>query len=214
MPTLKAGDLFAIPLPDSRYLTGRVILDIGQALKRGLITPGTMLGFQSGSILVETYRQISETPVPSISEVLIPGVFVGKTLFSPREKGHWHVIGHQPIDPTRVEFPEALYGSKRGMMFTRGEIELPVPLGHEALDRFKARLAVLPAKLLADVCLYCLGLKDLVRSPVAAAGALPEADLRYTDQRDEIYRLIGDDPNQTYHEMSTRHGHDVARLFR
>jgi hypothetical protein len=214
MAKLKAGDLFAIPLPDARFLTGRVVLDVAQVVKGGLVNPGSTLAFQSGSILAETYRQISETPSAAVSEVLIPGIFIDKTLFSSRQEAPWRIIGHQPIEPTRVEFPEALYGSKRGMMFNRGELDLPVPLGHEALDRFNIRPGTLPAKLLADICLYHLGLKALIRSPNAAATAVQRSDLRFSEQRDEIYRLMGEDPKQSYYEMASRHGYDTARLYR
>jgi hypothetical protein len=214
MPSLKAGDIFSIPLPDSRYLAGRVVLDVAQALKRGLIKPGTPLALKSGSILVETYREISEAPSPAVSEVLLPGVFVSKSLFSPREEGHWRIVGHQPIEPTRIEFPEALYGSKRTVMFTRGEVDLPVPLGLEALDRFETRPGVVPAHALAGTCLYYLGLKHLIRAANPESMDLRDTDLRFTDQRDEIYRLMGEDPKQSYHELSARHGHDISRLYR
>jgi hypothetical protein len=214
MAPIKAGDIFSIPLPDSRYLTGRVMLDVAQALKRGLIKPGTSLGFQSGSLLIEMYREISESPSPIVSQVLLPGVFVGKDLFSPRAERRWQVIAHQPIDPTRVEFPEALLGYKRMTMFIRGQIEIPVPIDTEAIDEFESRPGTVSAHGLADLCLYYLDLKHLIRHGNAEAMHLRRTDLRFTSRREEVYRLMREDPKQSYHEMSTRHGYDISLLYR
>lgn len=166
--------------------------------------------FFGGSLLVETYRRLSDTPDFGESEVLLKGVFVDARSL---KRGHWKIIDHQAVDPTQVEFPEGLVATGRGANFQRGEINLPVALSGQDVHR----IAVFPTQqsslALADISLYYLGLKRLIEHEYGDSRHLRYSDLRFSDHRSKIYQLLGEDESQTYYQMSMQLGYDIARFY-
>ena len=40
------------------------------------------------------------------------------------------------------------------------------------------------------------------------------SDLRFApEKREEIYKQIGEDMNQSYYELALKHGHDLGRFY-
>lgn len=212
MPSFKAGDLFSLPLSDGRFLTGRVVLDLPRLWRRKAFDFSSPLGFFGKCVLVEIYKQLSPDPSPSMSEVLIPGVFIDTGPFEPKSAEQWMILGHSPVDPTRAEFPEALTQTDRGSVLVRGEVELPLPLSSDELSAIDCRPTIISTKRLARTCLYYLDLKHLI-GPYADNMHLRHSDLRFNEHREHIYRLAGEDPRQSYHELSRRYGHDLSRFY-
>ena len=74
----KPGDIFSIPVSGDSYVFGRVLLDVkNQCIKPKLVDPMSRFSTYVSSVLVEVYRELSKTPVLTLADVLIPGVFVG-----------------------------------------------------------------------------------------------------------------------------------------
>lgn len=211
MARFKHGDIFTVQLPNQQYLFGRILLDLKkQCVKPKLLEPGSPLTFFGGSLLVETYRQLSDTPDFGESEVLLKGVFVDARSL---KRGHWTIIDHHEVDPTQVEFPEGLVATGSGANFQRGEISMPVALSGQDVSRIHVYPTQQSSLALADICLYYLGLKHLIEHEYRDNKHLRYSDLRFSDHRSEIYQLLGEDESQTYYQMSTQLGYDIARFY-
>jgi Immunity protein 26/Double zinc ribbon len=214
MPKFKTGDLFAIKISEGEYVNGRVLLDVKrQCIKPRLVKPDSALGFFNGAILVETYRETFAEPTARLSEVLIPGTFVDTYAL---ESGKWQVLGNVGVEPTRVEFPEALVGSGYRSQFLRGEVSLPLSLSGEDRDEINVLGTINPSGMLGDTCLYYLGRKDEITKRWVngvETASLAHSDLRFSKYRSEVYRLLGEDEGQSYFEMAMRHGYDIRRFY-
>src|SRR5262249_64891 len=121
MKEMAHGTLFAVPLPDGSFLCGRVMLDIRGCLKRHLFPATSPLPGLGKAHLSEMYAAVTPVPEYVPSPLLVPGAFIESW-----EVGRsWPIIGHMPVDPKTVEFPESLIGFSHpggGVAFECGEI--------------------------------------------------------------------------------------------
>lgn len=214
MATYKTGDLFALPLPTGEFLCGRVVLDVKrQCVRPRRLKAGSMLAFFDGAILVEVYRETTRTPTARRSELLVPGEFIdARSIVS----GAWRVVGHEPVDPTRVEFPEGLKLIGMDPHLVRGEVALRLDMPAEEMQQLDIYPTITGSGLIGDICLYYLGRAQ--ESPNRETRApsdltLDHSDLRFSEHRERIYRLAGADPRESYFEFSLRHGHDIRRFY-
>ena len=214
MADFRTGDIFSLKLTDTEHISGRIMLDVKeQCIRPRLLTPESPLGFFNGSLLVEIYRETSENLVVNPSEILIPGIFIDPHFLN---SGDWTVVDHADVDPAEVEFPEALFNVGRHPHFVRGEVLLAINLSSQDVDRINAYSTIKASSTLREICLYYLGRPKEINNPLlqdVEFRSLKNSDLRFSEDRSEIYRLLGEDDNQSYYEMSSRLGHDVRRFY-
>ena len=211
----KHGDIFTFQLPTKKYMFGRIMLDIHkQCIKPKLIEPNSPLMSHGRSLLVEVYKEVSDLPNFSSSEVLIPGFYL---LPDPLKSGEWQIVGHQEIDPRLVEFPETLIRDHGFWCLERGELRMTVTVdwGQERKSWHIFPTTMSPYSL-ANFCLYQLGYHDLLK-PIAPKGldywSLKSIDVRYAEIRHEIYQMIGEDEKLSYYEISTQWGCNLITLY-
>ncbi|MGF1485818.1 MAG: Imm26 family immunity protein [Prochloraceae cyanobacterium] len=215
MTKLKCGDIFSVQLPNQKYISARVILDVyKQCYEKNKIEELSGLFFYQECILVEIYSELFDEPTPKQSSVLIPGIFFAN---DPERTSAWQLIGHQPINPLQVEFPETLPGVGAQDCLVRGEITLP-------LQRRKQRKyfpyglpEILPSlispKAIVNISLYYLNLKHLITTQYPEIHSLVDSDLRFSEHRSRVYQILDEEENQSYYEMSSKLGLDVTRFY-
>ena len=211
-PPYRAGDLFSVPLPDGTSASARILLDVtAQCMLPKRVPRTSPLKPFEGTLLVEVYRE-PVTAAGATPAIAIPGVFIDPEPLTARGKDRWSIAGHAAVDPARVAFPEALtYGDHR-VRFVAGEIERTIQIDQQHLERFTTRPSFMnPARFVA-VCCYYLGRKHLL-GEAAEQMTLRKSDLRFNDDRDEIYRYMGEDPAQSYYEAAKAMGFDLARFY-
>jgi hypothetical protein len=225
MKKLAHGTVFAVPLPDGTYICGRVLLDIYGTLKRRLFPIDSLLPGLGQAYLVEMYSAITIKPEYVPSPVLIPGAFVES-----KEVGNaWPIVGQQPIDPRKVEFPEALIGFRHrqgDVAFECGEISFPVPFKEKSalrkteyfLPSGGAGISVRHTRHSAFywpyMCLWALGRRSEI--PTDWIGITFEHnDLRFcvSSHRARVYEYLPFSMEQSYFEKQAQMGLHLERLY-
>lgn len=205
------GTIFAVPLLDDTFVCGRVMLDIYACLKRRLLPADSPLPGLGRALLVEMYSSISRTPTYTPSLKLICGAFVESD-----ELGEsWQVIGHSPVNPREVEFPETIitYMHPQGDgEFQCGEITIPLPLEGDIARRIGEFSTRHSAVLWHYTCLRAMGRGDEV--PRGYEGAtLAGSDLRQSPHRASIYQHLPCSLEMSYYEKQKMMGFDLDRLY-
>jgi len=211
MKKLPHGTVFAVPLPDETYICGRVLLDIYGCLRRRLFPHDSPLPAYGKAYLVEMYSTVLERPEHVPSPVLIEGAFVES-----KEVGNaWPIVGEEPVDPRKVEFPESLIGFRHELgdvAFDCGEIRIPLPVTREVLARANAEGSRHSSFLWAHTCLQTMGRASEVPSEYKAA-TLGGTDLRISPHRAEIYKHLPFRMEQSYFEKQAMLGLNFERLY-
>jgi hypothetical protein len=208
----KHGDVFSFRLPNEKFIFGRILLDVNkQCIKPKLLKQDSPLGFFKDCILIEIYKELSTHNDFAPSEVLINGIFVDLYLL---KKGLWEIIDCQEVDPTKVEFPEAMNAFEEHALFRKGEIVLPLSLNEDNLRIINVYPTIVPSAVLSDICLYYLDFKHLIDPDYLVTSNLRNSDLRFSEHRREIYQMLGKDENQSYYDMSTQLGYNITRFYK
>lgn len=216
MTNFKAGDIFTFQLPNQQYGFGRILLDVSrQCIEPNFIDKSSSLDFFAGCILVELYKQISDKPVLTNLEIIIPGIYCMEDELD----SMWTIVGHEKIDPLQVDFPEYLSRYNVRDCFEKGEVRLFFP--KKALRypnrTIVKRLGIRPnfggAGGLPYICLYYSNLKHLITPMSPEAYNLTDSDLRLSPHRSKIYKMLEEDENQSYSEMSSKLGLDISRFY-
>jgi hypothetical protein len=205
------GTVFAVPLPDGTFLTGRVMLDIYACLKRRLLPPDSPLPGLGKVFLVDMHSAVTRTPNYVPSTLLIRGAFlesdeIGET---------WPVVGHNGVDPHEVEFPETVIGfmsSEGECAFECGEMRLPLPFQDnetEKIGEFKTRHS---AFLWPFTCLRLLGREDEIPTEYKTA-SLDGTDLCQSRFRAMVYEHLPFSAGASYFEKQKQMGHRLERLY-
>lgn len=211
----RAGDIFSFALPDGLWMFGRVLLDVKrQCIEPRLLEMGSPLSSFNGMMLVEIYSQTAPSQDFSEEEieVLIPGIFIGADLL---EDGDAAIVGHRPVDPAEVEFPEGFMGGGPLPRFIRGELDLPVDLASLELQEEEPRVKRYPSGILDQLCLVRLGRGEELGRPANLLKLVDVAasDMRYSDLRCRLYELLGEDEHASYYDLSRRKGLDLSRFY-
>lgn len=221
---LAHGTIFAVPLPDGTFLHGRVMLDILANLKRRLFPVDSPLPFYRDGYLIEMYSAVCPTTDFTPSNVLIPGAFVE----SKEIRNTWPVVGHVPVDPKKVEFPENLVGfnhSAGHVALTCGEMRVPVPLTEKSVTGKRGVFYFFPwggpgieyrggrhsAFLWPLHCLWELGRHEEVPVDYVLARSLD--DLRSSPYRKDVYKYLPFRMEQSYFEKQAQMGLHFERLY-
>ena len=213
----RTGTVFAFPLPTEEWMCGRGTLDVyHQCVRPNLIAGDSPLRPFPRALLVEVYRPVfltSDLPAPLVSaHLLIPGIFISEGCL---EKNVWKVVGHHDVAPDEVEFPVTLVSKGPHTHLVRGEIELPIDLSFKDVRAINAYKTEYPCGILGEIVLYQLGRADEIDKPEIAVKLrdLARSDLRFSEHRDRIYDLLGEDKDAPYHQMAKRLGHDLSRFY-
>jgi hypothetical protein len=94
--------------------------------------------------------------------------------------GDWPIIGFEPVDPTTVEFPEALVGERAEHRFVRGEVSKPIALGYDEVRNINVYPTNVASVRIPLVCERYLGLSD------NDVMGLEDGDLRYSPHRNQV----------------------------
>lgn len=211
----KVGDIFCFQIPNEEYIFGRILFDVTQqGSKPKLLKSNSPLIFFNDSLLVEFYRITSTSDVfdESItSDLLVNGVFIDPIFI---KKGVWKIVGFQNVNPEQVDFPEALTAFEDHALFRKGEIALPLNLSESRLREINVYPTVFPPVVLFDICLYYLGLYSYINPEYISTSNLSHSDLRFSNFRDQIYKILGEDSKQSYVDASKKYGCDFFRFYK
>jgi hypothetical protein len=157
------------------------------------------------------YSGVSPTPQHMPSPSLIPGAFL-----EPLEIGRqWPIIGHSPVDPRTVEFPEALIGFHHAdgqAAFQCGEIHYPIVMSHHDFDTISVFTCVHSAFLWPFTCLRTMGRGKDVPAEYKTA-TLTDNDLRFSSFREEVYEYLPIPMEESYFQKQARMGLHLERLY-
>jgi hypothetical protein len=210
---LEEGDIFYV-LYKNKYFFAKILLDISnRILKKDNENKLKSFG---NCYLVAVYKGIYDTPLLNSDEFIINAIYVSsKYFYSKKEKINWEFYRHEDIDYTKIEFPESLIDiHEKGICFTKGELEIKTQLTTADYDNeFKIRGAVNLSyySVIWYACHYQErnDLMDFI--PYAY---LEAQDFRFApEKRVIVYQQINEDPNQTYYELSSKHGFNLGRFY-
>lgn len=211
MRKTRHGTYFAVPLPDGTFLTGRVLLDLYACLKRRLFPADSPLPGLGKAYLIDMYSSITAKPELAVSDHLVRGAFVE----SDEVGSTWPIVGHRPIDPHEVEFPETIIGfmhEEGCAAFECGEIRAPLPFEYEEKDRIGEYKSRHSAFLWPYTCLRLLGRASEVPGGYKTA-SLQGNDLRYSKFRSMVYEHLPFPMDMSYFEKQKQLGLDFERLY-
>lgn len=214
-----AGDLVAIPLLEGACACGRVMLDVKtECLDTGLLWLNNPLLFFEPAILVEVYAEVHPRPTAARSGMLIPGIFVSRHAV---EGGRWPVVGHQPVRPEEVDFPEFINSDRKGRAtFQKGEVRLRIHDPEVSPYEVKCHPCWFSAGIVEEMILFLLGRYAELPDPQVrdeAILSLRSNDLRFRppDEHKRFLDLVGLETDEQYDQLSLvlNSDHDLARFY-
>lgn len=116
---LRAGDLFAMQLPDDRFLFGRVV------------TTEARIGAMEGAILIYVYRprfdsmEVPERSALSAGELLVSPMMTNRL---PWSRGYFETVAHWPLEPGDVLTQHCFLRSEPACYFDEQSNVLPGPV--------------------------------------------------------------------------------------
>lgn len=211
------GDLFSFPLNNKEFAYGRVVLDVyNQGIKKKLIDKNSALYFTDNIILVEIYKQISDKKekVPDHLQTLIPGIFTGNGFLKAKL---WPIIGNDPIDPTKVDFPESLsHNGYAKSIFTKGELLIESDIPYEKTEEINIYPTTVATILISEIVLYMLGRKSEINNPIdpnIESRDPAKYDIRFSPYKEWVHAQVKEDMHQSYYETAKAKGFDLKRFY-
>lgn len=214
---LQLGDIFSIKTENSgAYIYGRVLFDTQKQFTEGM--PFNYLDWHSKSVLIEMYKYVTIEEAESINidtlETAITSTFIDKNSLQKRLS---RIIANKKIDFQKVTFPETLKNVHReGKFLAVGELVIKIDLTIEDLDRINVFPTLGNLYYLELATLDYSGRSDLIEDKEDILGVyFTSCDLRSLPEiRKEIYNRIGENPDLSYHELSSKHGFDFERFYK
>jgi hypothetical protein len=131
---LRAGDVFAMQMPDDLYLFGRVISTDAVS----------GFSFSASAILIYVFRTRSEVKAPPRREdlrpdnLLVPPILINRL---PWSRGYFETIDHRPLEDDEVLAQNCFWDvALRGQYFDEKGHELPgpvEPVGRYGLNSYR-----------------------------------------------------------------------------
>lgn len=211
MRQLANGSLFAVPLPDGTFVSGRVMLDIYGCLKRRLLPGDSPLAGAGKAHLVEMYSAITRDAAYEPSPIMIPGAIVSSDEMGTK----WPIIGRIEVDPQTVEFPEAVLGRMHPggeCAFYCGEMRVLLPLPLKTAEMISEFARTHSSMLWPFTCLRMLGREGEIPGDYKMA-TLSGGDLRYSQYRNMIYEHLPFPVSLPHFEKQKAMGLHLERLY-
>ena len=213
---LVEGDIFYIER-NEKFIFGRILLDVNTRILKK--EPEHRYKFFSGCYMAEVYKGIYDTPELTTREVIIPGQFTSKSTFYSKNKYkiQWVFYKHEPIDYTKLDFPETIRGWKKGAVLEKFDLELPTKIAsfEEREEKFGKRFtgSIYPSyRTLVNNAFHFQGRDDLMSIKIVVF--MDGDDLRLAPkERADIYKQINEPYNISYYDLALKHGYDIARFY-
>lgn len=217
----RVGDLFALRVGPAEFAFGRVLLDLyRQCVKPRRVEAASTLSFGNRhTVLIELFAETSA--VTSTAERidvegakrLVPGLFTSNVDLL---LGYWEVVGHHPVDPRQVDFPESLSheGAFSGR-FVKGEVRISIEIPYEEVEVIGVYRTELSSAEVPEVFLHAAGRSGEQALPPDKRSLrdLARHDLRRSPHRQRVYDLLPDDAKLPYDEMARARGYDLGRFY-
>lgn len=115
-----------------------------------------------------------------------------------------------------IDFPENTGGYNSEYWLSKGELALgkiPKNKIREWNDKFNGGFSDIYS--IADRLLYMQNRKSEMQRTNYPHGwnHIPKDFRFYPEYRKEVYKIIGEDPNQSYYELALKHGFDLALFY-
>ncbi|WET50002.1 hypothetical protein PYS58_02495 [Chryseobacterium indologenes] len=218
---LKVGDIFYLQL-EEKYIFGKLLFDVkkqyhkkvDQKLFSESYMPYLMMFYRECQ-LVELYDGLYDqsNSYDSTSKIIIPRVLT-QAIDSKWNILNWGIIKNEPVDYTKVEFPEHLNIMSNIVKLDRGEISLKTNMNikDNIIDNFNSEMYV-PATI-AYASLDFQNKRELIPEDARWPEYIKNGDLLYHPElRRKIYNDLNIDPDKSYYELSKEMGFDLARFY-
>ena len=210
---LKIGDLVRVKLLNDKYMWVHVLFDVRWRLPEDrMIDPSNYFFIYGMCYLVNVYAQISSDEELKDETIFFKGIFIPR-----RHLAKETVIANMPVDYKSIDFPETTGGSDDNCLW-KGELSLgmgkiPETKIKEWNDRFNGNFCDVYS--VADSVLWMQKREsEMQRTNYPAGWKFVPKDFRYyPEYREEVWQMIGEDPNQSYYELALKHGFDLARFY-
>ncbi|SDI39743.1 Imm26 family immunity protein [Chryseobacterium jejuense] len=220
---LKVGDIFYLKLKNQeKYVFGRVLFDVKKQYQK-IVNVNNLPSdyfpylkmFYSDCHLVEMYDGLYDqsNSYDSTSKIIIPRVLT-QAIDSKWNILNWGIIKNEPVDYTKVEFPEHLNIMSNIVKLDRGEISLKTNMNikDNIIDNFNSEMYV-PATI-AYASLDFQNKRELIPEDARWPEYIKNGDLLYhTELRRKIYNDLNIDPDKSYYELSKEMGFDLERFY-
>ena len=210
----KTGDVFSIEASKSEFVFGRILFSPNEQYMKKIPEEKqfSYLDFFAGCILIETYIGVFDSlDKVDFSKIAIKNNFVSTKILN---RDDVKIINNLPVNPKDVSFPEVISTYNSNYYFTTGELKLPIKINSKEYDE----IFVFPSfgsgywELVAT--LVWSGRSDLVEKDDISETYFKSTDLRFSpEKRNKIYKMIGEDPNQSYYDLALKYGFDLVRLY-
>ena len=216
---LEVGDIFRIKLLNGLYAFGHVIFYVPRKSKKWLdINPESYLvKWFSGCILIDIYSQISDKNTLENKDIFLKGVFLSSTDLATMDEDTITIVDNFPVEIKKIEFPETIGANREdGFFLERGELKLR--LGNIS-NSIREKLMNFPSSFkdiysITDAVLFFQNRKSEMQRNYYDGWNHAPSDLKYNPElRTKVYKILGEDPNQSYYEMALKHGFDLVRLY-
>jgi hypothetical protein len=228
---IKFGDILAVELLNKLYMFVQIVYQIPQGNKDEIakINPKSRLlddrPFYNGFYIMNVYKQISKDMILQNKEIMFKGIM---TMGRDIKKSKYTIIAHEKISVENVEFPETIQfysknsfshlPSQIGYYLERGELKIFIKsefdeeLENGPKGGFKDHYSI------GESVLYFQNRKNEMQRKYPEGfdvhKFLLHNDLRYYPElRDKVYKIIKEDPKQSYYEMALKYGFDLRKLY-
>ena len=217
---LSEGDIFYVKV-NSKFIFARILLDVNTRILK--YEPEHHTKFFTGCYLIEVYKGLYDTPNLLTKEIILPSQYTFKKYFySKTYKVEWFFYDHEPIDYTKLDFPETLKTGENGLI-DFGKFDLSIPTSTQFEDWPKLENNQSNQKFtgnisgtfygMVDESFHLQGRDELMRTP-NRTHFLDNNDLRLNISfRNKFYKQIDEDPNMSYYDLALKHGFDLARFY-
>lgn len=210
---IKTGDIFAIRIEESEFnYFGRVLFDVKAQYDNGGVQTNNYFDWYNNSVLIETYKHISDKLQIDDYVIAIDSVFIPKKDLL---RQNINIIGNKKVDMRNISFPETLSNVGKANYFTVGELALLTNFSTDyAYDNIKIFPTLGKMYYIQLATLDFAGRRDLIIDKEDIMdNYFKFSDLRsLPDKRKEVYQAIGEDPNMSYYELALKHGFDIERF--
>jgi hypothetical protein len=217
---IKFGDVLAIELLNKLYLFVQIVYQIPKENKKEIekINPKSRLlearPFYNGFYIINVYNQISQEKILKTNEIIFKGIYA---MGSDIKKSNYTIISCEKINVEEVEFPENLGANwEEGYFLEKGELKIPIKNWQKIKDELKngPPAGFKDTSSLGDSVLYFQDRKNEMQRKYFDGWKFYPNDLRYYPElRDKIYKMINEDPKQSYYKMALKHGFDLRKLY-